>query len=255
MTAPSILPFIGFPAAGNNSNTTDGGATVEVATSTSGYVPLIPVGTIIQTNDRYWGGLELIRLSIPTGTSVLVGSISTLTRDFSYTAVPNTANLGQSLAISTARVPSNATFVQYAWFAIAGQQPVLCGASVAANTAFGITAAGSGGANSAGKQILNARVVTAATTTVVKANTVTQSGSPVLQVQNTDGWFVGMALSGTGIAASTVVTGIDVDNRRVTMNNNATASGAVSVTGTYNDGTNFWNVATFSRPFAQGAIT
>lgn len=256
MTAPSLVPFIGFPAAGNNSNTTDGGAVVEVATATSGYVPLIPVGTIIQTNDRYWGGLELIRLSIPTGTSVNVGNISVLTANFSYTAVPNTANLGRSLAISTARVPSNATFVQYAWFAIAGQQPVLCGASVAADTAFGITAAGVGGANSAGKQILNARVVTASTTTVVKANTVTQSGSNVIYVQNTDGWFVGLPVSGTGIAASSVITAIDADNRRVVLNNNATATGSVSVTGTYNDGSaNYWNIATFNRPFAQGAIT
>ena len=62
-------------------------------------------------------------------------------------------------------------------------------------------------------------------------------------------------MSGTGIAASSVITGIDPDNRTVTLNNNATASGSVSVTALYNDGaSNFWNVATLNRPFAQGQI-
>lgn len=237
---------------------------VEVATTTSGYVPLIPVGTIAQFIDPYWGGIEAIRLQIPVSTAVRVGSISTLQADYSYNAVPNTANLGQSLAFSLSDVPSNATYVQYAWFAIAGKAVVLSGASVAANTAFGITAAGTAGANSAGKQILNARVQGAATTTVVKANTQTQNGSPFLRVSNSDGWFVGMALSGTGIPASTVVGSISVDGAGAvvgmvqtgtTTAQNATATGAATITGTYNDGTRFWNVATFNRPFAQGAIT
>ncbi|MBN9410836.1 MAG: hypothetical protein J0H69_16945 [Burkholderiales bacterium] len=235
---------------------------VEVATATSGYVPLIPVGTIAQFIDPYWGGVEAIRLSIPTSTAVRVGAISTLQADNSYNAVPNTANLGQSLAFSLSDVPSNAAYVQYAWFQIAGRGPVLSGASVAANTAFGITAAGTAGANAAGKQILNARVQIAATTTVVKANTQTQNGSSFLRVTNSDGWFVGMALSGTGIPASTVVGSISVDGTVVgmvqtgtTTAQNATATGSTSVTGTYNDGTRYWNVATFNRPFAQGAIT
>jgi hypothetical protein len=253
-----------FPLIGAQPVTNSTAAGVEVAQSASGYVPLIPVGTIINVNDPYWGGLDLIRLSIPVSTAVRVGSLSTLTATYGYVAVPNTANLGQSLAVSFNDIPSNASFVQYAWFVIAGRYPVLSGASVAADTAFGITAAGTAGANSAGKQILNARVQLAATTTVVKANVTTQSGSNILKAGNSDGWFVGAALSGTGIPASTVIGSIDAAVSPVvitmvqtgtTTAQNATATGAVSVTATYNDGTRFFNVATFDRPFAQGAIT
>jgi hypothetical protein len=81
-------------------------------------------------------------------------------------------------------------------------------------------------------------------------------------VSNSDGWFEGMALTGTGIPASTCVGDIDASGTVVLMVQtgtttvqNATATGSVSVTGTYNDGTRYWNVATLNRPFAQGAIT
>jgi hypothetical protein len=250
-------PLIGVQPAGNSS-----AIGVEVASATSGYVPLIPVGTIAVFNDPYWGGLECIRLSVPASTAVRVGTLSTLTNTFGFVAVPNTANLGQSVAASLNDIPSNATYVQYAWFVIGGRYPLLSGASVAADTAFGITAAGSVGAIAAGKEILNARIQLAATTTVVKTNVNAVSGSPTIRVSNSDGWFVGLAITGTGIPASTSIGSIDASGTLVgmvqtgtTTAQNATATGSVSVTGTYNDATRFWNVATMQRPFAQGAIT
>ena len=51
------------------------------------------------------------------------------------------------------------------------------------------------------------------------------------------------------------MTAIDPDNRTVTISNAATATGSVTVTGTRNDGTNFFNVVTIDRPFAQGQVT
>lgn len=256
-TAAVSYPLIGAQAVSNSSV-----VSVEVATATSGYVPLIPVGAVVGFIDPYWGGIEAIRLSIPVSTAVRVGTMSTITATGSYVAVPNTANLGQSVAVCMSDVPSNATFVQYAWFAVGGRFVINSTASVAADTAFGIAAAGQAGALAAGKQLLNARVQVAATTTVVKANTVTQSGSPFIRVTNSDGWFVGVALTGTGIPASTSVGSISSDGLTVgmvstgtTTAQNATATGAISATGTYNDATRFWNVATFDRPFAQGAIT
>lgn len=257
MTQASIItPYAGSQPVGNSNNNTNGGLAVEVATATSGYVPQIPVGTVVSVVDPYWGGQELIRLAIPTSTTaILVGTLACWNSNFEYVITPNTANLGQPVGASMSAVPLNATYVQYAWFVIGGKAPVLCGASVAADTAFGITAAGKGGAIANGKQVVNARVRTAATATVAKANTITRSGSNVYQVQNTDGWFVGLPLSGTGVAASTVITGIDPDGRTVTVNNNATATGSVTVTGTYNDGSsNYWNTVIMNRPFAQGQI-
>lgn len=250
-------PLLGVQPAGNSSV-----IGVEVAQSASGYVPLIPVGTIVVFNDPFWNGLECIRLAIPVSTAVRVGTLSTLTNTYSFVAVPNTALLGQSVAMSLNDIPSNASFVQYAWFVIAGRYPVLSTASVAADTAFGITGAGTVGANTAGKEILNARIQQAATATVVKTSVNTVSGSPTLRVSNSDGWFVGLAITGTGIPASTSIGSIDASGTLVgmvstgtTTAQNATATGSVSVTATYNDATRFWNVATMQRPFAQGAIT
>lgn len=213
------------------------------------------LGSIITFNDPYFGGGEAIYLSMPASTALRVGQVLAYdtVASFAATSVANTANLGKPLAFLMNAVASNAS-VQYAWGVISGQFPVYSSASIAANTALGIVAAGQAGANSAGKQILNARVTLPATTTVVKANTVTQNGSPVLKVQNTDGWFVGVSVSGTGITTSLII-GIDPDNRTVTLASNATATGAVSATGTYNDATSFFNVVTCDRPFAQGAIT
>lgn len=253
--AANLNTYIGAQPFSNSS-----GIGVEVADVASGYAPKVPLGTIAAYVDPYWGGLEVIRLAVPVSTAVRVGQLSTITSAFSFVSVPNTAGLGQSVAVCASDVPSNASFVQYAWFVVAGRFPVLSGASVAADTAFGITAAGQAGAVAAGKQLLNARVQLAATTTVVKTAG-TQNGSPFIKVANPDGWFVGAALTGTGIPATTSVGSISADGFTVgmvstgtTTAQNATATASVSVTATYNDGTRFWNVATFQRIFAQGQI-
>ena len=213
------------------------------------------LGSILAYNDPYWGGGEAIYLQMPASTALKVGAVLAYDTATSFVAsnVANTALLGKSLGFLMNAVASSAS-AQYAWVQVAGQAPVFSSASVAADTAFGIVAAGQAGANSAGKEILNARITKPATTTVAKTNTQTQNGSNILKVSNTDGWFVGVSVSGTGIATS-LITAIDPDNRTVTLASNATATGSVTATGTYNDATSFFNVATFSRPLAQGAIT
>jgi len=212
------------------------------------------LGTVLSVIDPFWGGQELIYVSFPASTAVKVGTTVVVDTNFSATAVPNTANLGQPVAFVLNAVPSVAA-VQYGWALVSGKIPAFSSASVAANAQIGIVAAGQLGANSAGKEIVGSKVQAAATTTVAKSNVVTQNGSPTIRASNTDGWFVGMAVSGTGIPASTTLLSLDPDNRTAVMSANATATGAVTVTGTYNDGTNFWNVLYVDRPTAQGAIT
>ena len=248
--AATVAPTVGSQPVGNFNTA------VEVAQSASGYVPLVPLGTIQSLVDPYWGGGEAIRLRIPAGTAAIpVGGGAVCSATFAYAAVPNTANLGQPMYFAVNAVPLNASFDQFAWFYIAGTFPAYSSASVAINAPIGIVAAGQLGANSAGKQILNAKVNAAATTTVVKANCSTRAGSPIVQVPNTDGWFVGLAVTGTGIPATTTILSIDASGTLVTLSNNATAAGSVSLTGTYTATANFWNVLTANRPFAQGAIT
>lgn len=214
------------------------------------------LGATITVVDPYYGGQELVYLAIPVSTALKVGHAVTWDVNNNIIAIPNTANTGFPVALSLNSVASDAANVQYSWFIFEGQALAWSNASVAAAAAIGVVAAGQLGANSAGKQILNARVAAAATTTVAKANTSTQSGSTLLKLSaGTDGWFVGIALSGTGIQATTTVTAIDPDNRTVTMSLAATATGSVTVTGTRNDATNFYNLVVIDRPFVQGAIT
>jgi hypothetical protein len=220
--------------------------------------PFVQAGQLICGGDLYWGTGEFMMCK--AGGTIRQFGVCTILPTFNVTTLqwewitaeaPNTANLGRALGIAM----HNATVGQYVWLQVSGVTPVNCQASVAADTTFGIAAAGQGGANSAGKQILNARIVAAGATTVVKAGSYAPNGSTILAVQNCDGWFPGIYLSGTGIQATTTATKIDINNRTVTLSlaTNATVNG--SITGTYNNATIFYNVAHLNRSFAQGAIT
>lgn len=228
----------------------------------------MPNGVIVPGYDNYWGGVEfqycLFSTTVPPWTPVTIKpALANGKFGFVAAAVANSANQSRPLGIAIAAMAAG----QYGWVAISGLVPVLSGASIATDTPLGITAAGQLGASSAGKEIENLINVLPATTTVVKANATLLSGSPIIQFtgNNTiDGLFIGCALSGTGIPANAVVQTIDPDGRRVTMSTgpgvagavlNATQSGGVSVTGTYNDATNFYNVVQLNRPFVQGRIT
>lgn len=221
-------------------------------------VPKHQPGMILTMTDEHWGPGEFIYAKANgtirnLGLCVFTPTFNATTRtwDLNATEVPNTANLGRMLGVALVGM----TAATWGWFQISGIVPVNCSASVAADTTFGITAAGQGGANSAGKQILNARIVAPGSTTVAKSNCSGTSGSFQIQVPNSNGWFVGAYLSGTGVGTNALITAIDPSGRFVTVNvaNSALING--TVTATYNNATIFYNVAHLNRPFAQGAIT
>ncbi len=212
-------------------------------------------GIIIEAVDNYWGTGEFQYVRAAgsirqNGLVVITPSLQTTGYRYDATEVPNTANLGRQIGVAMTAMTSG----QYGWVAISGIVPVNCNASVAADTTFGIAAAGQGGANTAGKQILSARIVAPATTTIAKTAT-GNAGSKLLNVTGDSGWFIGLYLSGTGIAAATVIVDIDPSGTQVTLNNATTALVNGTVTGTYNNATVYYNVAVLNRAFAQGAIT
>lgn len=215
-----------------------------------------PTGLIVTAIDSYWGPGEFMYARAngsvrQCGLCVLTPALASNTLRYEATEVPNTANLGRTLAVAMSDMASG----EFGWFCVGGLTPVNCNASVAADTTFGIAAAGQGGANSAGKQILNSRVMLAATTTVVKTGCTGVNGQNTINIPNAEGWFRGIYVSGTGIAAGATVTGVSPDGRTATLSANNTAAVTGSVTGTYNNATVFYNVAHVNRPFAQGAIT
>lgn len=220
--------------------------------------PRVQPGNFVTMADNWWGSGEFI-YGRANGTIRMLALCSCLpvfdstlgSWRFDYTEVANTANLGRELAVAMNAMTAG----QYGWFCLKGILPLNCQAAVAANTTFGIAAAGQGGANSAGKQVLNAVVAAASTTTVVKPNCTAPNASLILQVPNSDGWFEGAFLSGTGIQAGTTVVSIDSSGRFVTLSLATSAQVNTAVTATYNNGTIFYNVVQINRPFAQGAIT
>lgn len=218
---------------------------------------VVEVGTLMNGTDPFWGSAEFIYgKSSGTirqfGLCVLTPTFnSTLKRwEAVFSEVPNTANLGRALYVAQGVMASG----EFGWFMQSGITPVNCQASVAADTTFGIAAAGQGGANAAGKQVLGGRVIAAGSTTVVKAAQA-PNGVTYLNVGDSDGWFVGAYLSGTGIQATTTVTAISPDGRTVTISLATNAAVAGNITATYNNATVYYNVAHINRPIAQGAIT
>ena len=123
---------------------------------------------------------------------------------------------------------------------LAGTAVYKTNATVAADAVIGIAAAGILGTNAAGKQALGTHNVVAATGTIT-VTAQTTNGSGLLQTGGYDGFFLGMALSGTGIPASTVVAALSPDGRTistgsavgVTGDKNSTAAGSITLTGTY----------------------
>lgn len=213
-------------------------------------------GLIVTAVDPYWGGGEFIYCKAngsirQFGLVVFTPVVTSGQMVYNVTEVPNTANLGRAVGVAM----TIATSGQFIWVQVSGMVPVNCQAAVAADTTFGIAAAGQGGANSAGKQVLGGRVTIASTATVAKTNCTNQSGSTRLLIPNSDGWFIGAYLSGTGVAAGATVTDIDPSGTIVTMSAVSTAAIAGTVTATYNNATVFYNVAHINSPFAQGAIT
>jgi hypothetical protein len=226
--------------------------------STPYLLPMTP-GEFATAEDKVWGGGEFIFAR--ASASIRAWGICKLTPVWDATNLTYTwnaaemdvaANTGRELCVS----PGTAMTVgQYGWFCIKGLTPINGSVSVAAATTFGLTNAGQVGANSAGRQVLNAQMVTAGTQTVVKQG-YGDSGDIRINVPNTDGIILGGFLSGTGVGASSVVTFVDPLGKYIltSVANTANIVGT-NVTTTYNNGTIFYNVAQINRPVAQGAIT
>jgi hypothetical protein len=227
------------------------------------------LGTVVSVVDPYWGAQELVylRFAFTTGTPLRTGTILAydqgITVDtnvpgsaggFNAALAATTASTGRSVAFNSVGIPSaTATGTYFLWGVISGSTPVWSAASVAADAGIGLssTTAGQGSGTLTNRQVLNARVTRAATSTVVKVANV-RSGSPVITVADSFGWFQGVSTTGA-TAAAAIINDINPDNRTITLAANGNTTGAVFVTGTYNDGTNFYNIVTCNRPVLAGA--
>ena len=211
------------------------------------------LGTVIQAVDPYWGYGEFMYIksndAILKGSLVIVGTFPT----FLGTLLPSTASLGAPFGVAMAPMASGT----YGWIQISGCAVYKTSATVAADAAVGIGSAGMIGAYSTLKGMVNVHNLKAATaTTTVTAGTTTGTG--VLTTGGYDGFFLGMALSGTGIPASTVVAGLSSDGRTILTGSaigtfgdkNSTATGTITLTGTYTG----YGAGMIMRPSTSSAV-
>ena len=212
-----------------------------------------PLGFKADFSDPFWGYAEMI-YGKASG-AIAMGLVCVLDDSFNAVGVPNAANQGFPVVVAMNKMAT----LTYGWFLKAGLAVYATNATVAADAAIGIGAIGTLGTNAAGKQLLGIRNRLSATATVAKTLTQTTNASSVLYMaQGYDGMFLGMALSGTGIPASTFVAKLGPDGNTVymgsaigTVDKLATATGSVTVTGTYTG----FGAGIFDYAFCQGAIT
>lgn len=194
-----------------------------------------PLGTKIEAVDPFWGQGTFIY--IESGAAILKGSVVMWDESHVGALLPSTVTQGFPFGIAMAPMASGT----FGWIQVEGRAVYKTNATVAADGVLAIAAAGILGATATGKQVLGIRNrVTAAGTKAID-NVKTTTGSAIIRTAGGyDGWFLGMALSGTGVPASTVVAKLDSDGRTAymgsaigTVDKLATATGAVTVTGTY----------------------
>lgn len=214
-------------------------------------------GFLLPAEDPVWGPAELIFARAGGAIKLCGGCVLTPVWDvtnkvytYNMTEWPVTATLGRALYVYIGNTALTAG--QYGWFMCTGRFPVSSTASIAADTAVGRAAAGQAAASGAGVQILNARVMTPATQTVVSAAVSGSIGDTRIFLASTQGFFPGVYVSGTGVGAAAICNFVDPLGRYigVTVANSAAVTG--NVTATYNNAVIFYNVVEMNRMVAQG---
>lgn len=210
------------------------------------------LGTIVTAVDPFWGAGKF--MYIKSNDAILKGSLVAWDEVYQGTLLPSTANQGFCFGVAQAPMATG----KFGWIQLEGRAVYATNATVAADAAIGVAAAGTAGTNAAGKQLLGVRNRIAATGTKT-FTAYTYNGLGYIDCPSGyDGAFLGMALSGTGIPASAVVAGLDPNGKRITMGSaigtfdkTATASGSITLTGTYTG----YGSGMINNPVAQGAIT
>lgn len=192
------------------------------------------LGTKVTAVDPFWG--TGVFMYVKSNDAILKGSLVAWDEVYQGVLLPSAVTQGFPWGVSMAPMASGT----YGWIQLEGRCVYKTNATVAADGVVAVAAAGILGATATGKQLIGVRNRIAATGT--KTVTVqTTNGTGVLTSSGYDGLFIGMALSGTGIPASTVVAKLDADGRTIYTGSaigtlgdkNSTASGSITLTGTY----------------------
>ncbi len=210
-----------------------------------------PLGFVVDAFSPAFGQGRFIY--IQSNDAILKGSLVAWDKDHKGVLLPSTAGQGFPFGVAIAPMASGT----FGWIQVGGQAVYKTNATVAADTAVAVAAAGIVGTLANGKQLCGVRNVVAATGTITVTAT-TKNNSHILRTNGYGKFTLGLALSGTGIPASTVVAKLDEDGRTIYMGSAigtvgdklATADGSITLTGTYTG----FGVGILQSPFAQGQV-
>lgn len=193
-----------------------------------------PLGMSVTAVDPFWGAGRF--MYVASNAAILKGSVVMWDETFTASLLPSTVTQGFAWGVAMAPIPSGS----FGWIQLEGRAVYKTNATVAADGVLAIAAAGILGATATGKQVLGVRNRIAATGTKAFAAATFAGQNKLFLSAGYDGAFLGMALSGTGVPASTVVAALDPDGKTVYMGTSigtadklATATGSITLTGTY----------------------
>lgn len=192
------------------------------------------LGTTVTAVDPFWGAGKF--MYVKSNDAILKGSLVAWDEIYQGVLLPSAVTQGFPWGVAMAPMASGT----FGWIQLEGRAVYKTNATVAADGVVAVAAAGILGATATGKQLIGVRNRISATGTKT-VTAITTNGTGVLQTGGYDGFFLGMALSGTGIPASTVVAKLDSDGRTIYTGSaigtlgdkNSTASGSITLTGTY----------------------
>lgn len=198
-------------------------------------VPFMYPGQKLEAYDPTFGWAEFVLAygvaGLQIGDAVRIGA--------DYATTRTVASIRGMIGIS---MSANTSPTALSWFCVRGQVPTRVAAATAANTPLFVTATAGAldDAVVAGDNVVGATAVTAQGATVSTKTCNTVNGSTELEVPDLNGLYVGMAVSGTGIAASSTIAAIGFGGNmlgvqgpkagRITLNNAMNATGRNTIT-------------------------
>jgi hypothetical protein len=217
------------------------------------------VGTMYDTtaNVANWGNAEVMSVSSVGASAILPGTLVTIDKNFRIApTLASMANTGSPVFVTLSDFQVGSTNEQFGWVLRSGITPVIYSVAATVGKVFGGTSGKATPTPAAGVQILNAQCLIAAVSTFTRQGT-TLNGSSKIKVPNDGGLYPGMAVSGTGIPGSSVVSSIDATGTSYVLGSaidtpaSATATGTVTLTYT-NTG---YGIVQIDRPTFQSQIT
>lgn len=185
-------------------------------------------------------------LYVKAGATLVPGTLVVVDKDWVATACPVTANTGRPAFVAISHFD---TTNAYGWVMSAGICPIKTSVAATVGAVFVGTAGLVSPTAAAGKALLGATCLVAASATFTRTGRTTK-GSKRIEVADIGGLYVGLVPSGTGIAAGTIES-IDPGGNGFNNSAVATASGTVTVTFTHTG----FGIYHIESPHVQGQIT